>query len=221
MPSPSSAADPRHSWSNSYSGHLLELLVHPERAVPRLAEEQGTLSLVGFPAVSGVVVAYMLAKGLSLGDRFGFWPVAIGVVLGGALLGMIALWFAGALPQWGAVYRDAGQEQESARLFAVFSDATWPFLPLLLIVAPLELYYYGTDVFSADRGVEPTAVVWLVRALVVITIGLWLVMMVRGTAVVRRETERAAGGELARWGLELLAIAVLFVLILMVSLMYW
>ncbi|MGH7449417.1 MAG: hypothetical protein ACREK1_12960 [Longimicrobiales bacterium] len=57
--------------------------------------------------------------------------------------------------------------------------------------------------------------------LMLTAIALWLVMMVRGTAVLRHESERRAVGELVRWGAELLAIGVLFALILAASLMYW
>ncbi|MGH7444488.1 MAG: hypothetical protein ACREKM_06410, partial [Longimicrobiales bacterium] len=101
--SPVRAPQPGSTSRHSSFSQPLEVLIHPDRAVPRLFEEQGTLSLVGFPAVSGMFVAYLLARGMALGDRLGFWPVAIGVVAGGAVLGLIALWFAGSLPGWSAV----------------------------------------------------------------------------------------------------------------------
>jgi hypothetical protein len=211
---------PSHGWRRTHPAQLLELLVHPQRALPRLQSFESTAGLIGFPAVSGVFVAYTLAKGLALGDRIGFAATALMVVAGGALLGVIALWFAGSLPHWSAQLDDAEQE-ETNTLFVLFSEATWPFLPLLLIVAPLDLYYQGTSVFSATHDPTPSTVAWLERILVLMAIALWLIMMVRGTAVARHETEARAARELVRWGAELIAIAVLFTLILAVSLMYW
>lgn len=206
----------------STSRHSLgiDVLIHPDRGVPRLFEEQGTLSLIGFPAFSGMFVAYLLARGLGLGDRIGFWPVVIGVVVGGAVLGLIALWFAGSLPGWSAFSSEA-QDVETGHMFAIFSEATWPFAPALLFLATLEFAFYGTAAFSAERGDVPTAVFWLSHGVVLLAIALWLFMMVRATAVARHESNGRAAGELGRWGVELLAIGVLFALILMASVMYW
>ncbi|HEX6308319.1 MAG TPA: hypothetical protein VFZ69_09045 [Longimicrobiales bacterium] len=203
-----------------HTPRFIELLVEPERALPRLESRPTTLSLIGFPAVSGIFVAYTVAKGLALGDAYGFPFVAAVVVLGGAVLGVIALWFAGSMPNWSVPLDDAA-EAETAKMFVLFSEATWPFLPLLLILVPLDLYYHGTAVFSAVRGTPPAAVVWLDRGLVLGAIALWLIMVVRGTAVARHESESRAAREVLRWGAELLAIAVLFGLILAASLLYW
>ena len=197
-----------------------DVLVHPDRAVPGLFHHQGTLSLIGFPAVSGMFVAYLLARGLGLGDRFGFWPTLTGVIIGGALLGLIALWFAGSLPGWSLLSADA-EEAEASHMLAIFSETTWPFLPALLVIAGLELSHYGTAIFSAERGDAPALVFWGAHALVLLAIGLWLFMTVRATAVARHETTGQAAGELRRWGADLLVIAVLFALILMASVMYW
>jgi hypothetical protein len=209
-----------HHIGDTYPAHLVDLLVHPDRAVPQLTAEQSTLSLLGFPAALGIFVAYTVAKGLALGDRFGHWPVLAGVVLIGAVAGFIALWFTGALPQWNALDGEGG-EVENARSFTVFSDAAWPFLPLLLIIVPLEWYFWGTTVFSGSRSAEPVAGVWLIRGLIVIAHALWIVMAVRGMAAVRHESERQAVGELVRWGAELTVIAAVLLLTLMVSAIPW
>lgn len=216
----SSATSPSHGRRRAYPAQLVELLIRPARALPELQSRQGAPSLIGFPAVSGIFVAYTLAKGFAAGDSFGFAAAAVLVVAGGSLLGMVALWFAGSVPNWSVPTSDA-EEAEGAKLFALFSDATWPFLPLLLIIVPLDLYYHGTTVFSAARDASPAGVTWLIRVLMLTAIALWLIMMVRGTAVLRHESERRAAGELMRWGAELVAIAVLFGLILAASLMYW
>jgi hypothetical protein len=208
------------SAGRSHPRVLLELAVHPERALPRLAAKQGALSLLGFPAVSGVVFAYLVARGLALGDRFGFTAVAIAVVAGGAVLGIIALWFAGSLPNWSAPL-SGEEEEETRRMFALFSNATWPFLPALLIMAPLELAFHGTGVFSAGRTGAPAVVTVATHAALAAAILLWLVMMVRGTAFVRHESGARAARELLRWSAEMVAIAVLFLLILLASIAYW
>lgn len=106
-------------------------------------------------------------------------------------------------------------------MFAVFGYATWPFLPLLLIVIPIELALYGTRIFSEVRPSGPWPLVWLVRALELGTIFLWLALMIKGTAVARRETEEAAMRDIGRWTAEIIVIAVLLFLILVVSLAYW
>jgi hypothetical protein len=217
---PSTAATASHGRRRTYPAQLLQLLIRPARALPQLQSRQSGFGLIGFPAVSGILVAYMVARGLSIGDRFGFPATAAFVVLGGAVLGMIALWFAGSLTHWSEMASDA-EEDDSARMFVLFSEATWPFLPVLLIVVPLDLYYHGTTLFSATRDAAPAGVVWLSRVLILTAIGLWLTMMVRGTAVARHESEGRAARELLRWGAELLGIAVLFGLILAASLMYW
>ncbi|HEX6133552.1 MAG TPA: hypothetical protein VFZ24_06300 [Longimicrobiales bacterium] len=210
----------RSSPAAAPSPRFAELLFEPQRAVPRFRSRPSALRLIGFPAVSGIFVAYTVARGLAFGDAYGFAFAAGVVVLGGAVLGVIALWFAGSLPNW-SVPLDDEAEAETAKMFVLFSEATWPFLPLLFIVVPLDLYFHGTNALSASRGAVPGAVVWLDRVLVLGAIALWLVMLVRGTAVARRESEARAARELLRWGAELLAIAVLLGLILAASLLYW
>lgn len=199
---------------------LVALVREPLRAFPTVFEQRSALTLLGFPAVSGVYVAYVLAAGLGLGDRFGVAAVAAGVVAGGAALGMIALWFAGSVTSWSV--RDADDvDEDEQRMFLVFSYATWPFLPLLAIVVPAELLLYGDRIFSATRPAAAAAAVWGLRALELGAILLWLVMMLKGTALVRHESERSAARELARWGTELFGIGVLFALIMIASMMYW
>ena len=199
---------------------LVALVREPLRAFPAVLERRGVLALLGFPAISGVYVAYVLAEGLGLSDRFGVAAVAAGVGIGGAALGLIALWFAGSLTSWSVPDSD-DIDEDGQRMFLVFSYATWPFLPLLAILIPAELLLYGNQIFSATRPAAPPEAVWGLRALELGAILLWLVMMLKGTALVRHETERSAARDLARWGGELFAIGVLFALILMASMMYW
>jgi hypothetical protein len=219
---PRSAAPPRRAAS--LPGDLVGLAREPARAFPRLftrPERRGALGLLGFPAVSGVFVAYVIAKGVGLGDHIGFAAASAAVVAAGAVLGIVALWFAGTLPSWYAQSSGAREDPSIDRMYLVFSYATWPFLPLLLVLVTAEVLLYGDLLFSRQRPAAPAAVVWLLRGLQLATILLWLGIMVKGTAVARRESDRRAAGELLRWGLELVAIGVLFVLILIVSLMFW
>jgi hypothetical protein len=202
-----------------------DLTRFPARTFPRLfASWQaggGTAALLGLPAVSGVFVAYQLAKGFAVGDRYGLGLTAAGIVVVGAVLGIIALWFAGMLPAWWAQSTGAREDPAIGHMFLVFSYATWPFVPLLAVLVPVELWLHGEQLFAAGRPRSPGTVAWLLRALQLGAIGLWLLTMVRGTAVARHDSERHAARDLLRWGVELLAIAVLFVLIMAASLMFW
>lgn len=208
------ASRPASLWQE-----LLALLRRPSEAFPDLLQRTESASLLVFPAVSGVYFAYAVASALDLGDRFPFAGVAVGVVLVGSLLGTIALWAAGTLPTWATPHR-AGRP-ESLYMYAVFGYATWPFLPLLLVLVPAELLMYGTAVFDEARPDGPLAVVWLLRVLELATIGLWLVLMIKGTAVARRETEREAARDLARWTAEVILVGLLFLLMLAASVSFW
>jgi hypothetical protein len=213
-------AAPTHLPLRALPLQLVGLVREPLRAFPAVFEQRSALALLGFPAVSGIYVAYVLAAGLGLGDRFGAAAVAAGVAAGGAALGVIALWFAGSVTSWHDPESD-DVDEDSQRMFLVFSYATWPFLPLLAVVVPAELLLYGDQLFSATRSAAPAAAVWGLRALELTAILLWLAMMLKGTALVRHESEGNAARELARWGGELVAIGVLFALILLASMMYW
>ena len=199
---------------------LLALLRTPGRAFPALFERNSPLALVAFPAVSGIYVAYAVASGIGAANRFGLVAAALAVLVGGATLGMVALWFAGTLPNW-TDPGSAENDEDAMRMFYVFSYATWPFLPLLAIVIPVEVWLYGASILSPQRPPAPAAIVWGVRVLELSAITLWLVMMLKGTAIVRHESDRLAARELVRWGSELLVIGVLFALIVMASVMYW
>jgi hypothetical protein len=199
---------------------LVALIREPLRAFPAVFERRSALALLGFPAMSGVYVAYVLAAGIGLGDRFGVAAVAAGVATGGAALGMIALWFAGSITSWSVPDSD-DVDEDYEHMFLVFSYATWPFLPLLAIIVPAEVLLYGDSIFSLTRRAAPAAAQWGLRAVELTAILLWLVMMLKGTALVRHESARTAARELVRWGAELFAIAVLFALIMMASMMYW
>jgi|SRR5690606_27299804 len=199
---------------------LVELVRRPSSTFPRLLDRADSPAAFIFPAVSGIFFAYEAAQALRLSDQVGF-PAAVGLVIFvGAMLGVLALWFATVLPSWNAMLPGGGV-RESTRMFAVFGYATWPFLPLLLIVIPIELALYGTRIFSEVRPSGPWPLVWLVRALELGTIFLWLALMIKGTAVARRETEEAAMRDIGRWTAEIIVIAVLLFLILVVSLAYW
>jgi hypothetical protein len=213
-------AAPAHLPLRALPLQLVALVREPLRAFPAVFEQRNALALLGFPAISGVYVAYVLAAGLGLGDRFGVAAAAAGVAAGGAALGMIALWFAASLTSWSVPESEAADE-DVQRMFQVFSYATWPFLPLLAILVPAELLLYGNQIFSNTRPAAPVGVVWGLHALELGAILLWLAMMLKGTALVRHESEGSAARELVRWGAELFAIGVLFALIVLASVMYW
>lgn len=215
-----STAAPRPDRYRARPLQLLALPLHPDTVLPQLTERQGPLSLLGFPAASGVFVAYMVAKALAPADQFGFAAVTTGVLVVGALMGMVVLWFIGMMPEWSAADSDSSQ-LTTDRMFALFSHATWPFLPLAAVVIGIDYFYNGTAMFSDDRPGMPTALALVLHTLILGTMVLWLVTMVRGTAVVRQESSAEAARDLIRWGAEFLLIAVLFAVAVGASVAYW
>ncbi|MBI4409650.1 MAG: hypothetical protein HY561_08085 [Gemmatimonadetes bacterium] len=200
---------------------LLELVPHPKALFPvlfRRAEREAAPELF-FSALSGIFVAYIGAKWLALGDRVGFAPATVGVLLLGGVLGFLALYFAGGLLSWSA---DAlGGEGDTERMYAVFGYSTWLFLPLLAIVIPTELAFYGSALFSADRPQAPGLVVWGIRGLELATILTWSVLLVKGTGAAAGFMDVKAAETIAISLLELGGIALLILLILLVSLLAW
>ncbi|MFW6079619.1 MAG: YIP1 family protein [Gemmatimonadota bacterium] len=199
---------------------LIELVRRPERVYPRLFARGRAASVLAFSAVSGIYVAYAIAGWLDLGDAIGFWPTVLLILPAGTLLGFLALYFAGGLLSWSAEAL-RGREETTERMYAVFGYATWPFLPLLLIIVPIEFALYGTFLFSEVQPPAPAAAVWAVRLLEVATIGLWLYLMIKGTAAAARESDVEAAETVALTLVEIAVIGILFFLILLVSLLYW
>jgi hypothetical protein len=207
-------------WHRLLPVRLLDLTSDPAETFPALLTRQGALRLLVFPAASGVFAAYTVAKALALGDRFGFAPtLALALVLG-TVAGVGALFFMGELAgRHSARYWRAGGER--AWLHIVFSYATWPFLPLLFLVAGLELLFQGTLVFSAARPPLPADFVWAIRVLILATLVIWAVLMIGGTAVVRKQSEPHAAREVGRWLVTLGAIALLISILVAASLRVW
>jgi hypothetical protein len=209
-------------WRHTPIAPILDLLQSPAATLARLHATHGTLPFLAFPAFSGIFIAYTLARGLGIGDRIGFPAAAFAVVAGGALLGLIALWFAGSVSMWREPdSMTEEQETEQGHMFMLFSYATAPFALLLLVVLPLDFYFHRTAVFSAAAAPVPLWATWLMRSLILLVLSLWAVLMVRGTAAVRHESTRAATRDLVRWGAELLVIGLLFSFALSASMLYW
>jgi hypothetical protein len=209
-------------WRHTPIAPIADLLQEPSVTLARLYATHGAVQFLAFPAMSGIFIAYTLARGFGIGDRIGFAAAAFAVVAGGALLGIIALWFAGSVCMW----RDPDsmtedEETELGHMFMLFSYATAPFLLLLLVVVPLDFYFHRTAVFSATALPAPLWATWLMRSLILIVVSLWAVLMLRGTAAVRHESTRDAARDLMRWGAELAVIALLFGFALSASMLYW
>jgi len=128
-----------------------------------------------FSAVSGIYVAYVIAERIHLGDTLGFGPTAMCVVVVGAGLGLLALAFTVWVLSWST--RAAGGDADMEVLSGVFGYATWPFLPLLLLIVPIEFAAYGTQLFSSNRPDPPPFVPIVTTALEAATILLWLYLM--------------------------------------------
>ena len=221
--SPTAAHPERSSvWRHTPVAPVLDLLHEPAATLAALHAKHGTLQFLGFPALSGIFIAYTLARGFAIGDRLGFTAAAFAVVAGGSVLGLIALWFAGSVSMWRAPESMTDEEEmEQGVMFMLFSYATAPFLLLVLVVLPLDFYFHRTAVFSAAAEPAPVWATWLMRGLILLVISLWAVLMVRGVAAVRHESNRAAARDLLRWSAELLVIALLFSFALSASVLYW
>jgi hypothetical protein len=201
----------------SLFAELVSLVGSPAEAYPLLIERDRMSETFTFAAASGVYVAYVAAERLHLGDMFGFGFAAVGVLFLGSALGLMAMMSAGVLLAWTAERLHG--EGDVTRMLAVFSYATWPFLPLLCIIVPTELALYGTSLFSAVRPVPPRALPVLITMLEMATICLWLFLIVRGTALSATLSNRVAAKALALSLLEAFVIGVLLLTILVISFM--
>jgi hypothetical protein len=199
----------------SLAAELLSLSRSPAKTYPRVLAEHHVTHILFFSAVSGVYVAYVLAERLRMGDHLGFVPTLIGVVFAGAGLGLLALSFTVWVLSWST--RMAGGSAELEVLGSVFGHATWPFLPLLCIIVPVEIAAYGTALFSASRPAVTPLVPVLTTTLEAATILFWLYLMVRGEAVAAEVTEMRAARTIGLTFLRMAAIAILLVVILFVS----
>jgi hypothetical protein len=201
----------------SLAAELLALVSHPTSTYPHLLARGRTFEVLFFSAVSGVYVAYVAAERFHLGDRFGFGMTAIGTVAIGLGLGLVALSLIASVLAWSSAR--AGGTANLDEVSGVFGYATWPFLPLLAIVVPLELAFYGRDVFSAARPAAPVWVPAVVTALEASAILLWLYLVLRGEAVSAHLSNAAAARTLALTAVRVAAILVLFVIVMFVSFM--
>ncbi|MBI4544816.1 MAG: hypothetical protein HY703_06460 [Gemmatimonadetes bacterium] len=211
----SSTTLPPRAPAPSLPAELLALVWQPSTVFPLLFARGKTGAVLFFSAVSGVYVAYVAAQAFALGDRMGLLRAAIAVVLSGAVLGLIALYFAGGLLSWSA--ETLRGEPEAERMYAVFGYSTWGFLPLLAVIVPIELAWYEASLLSASRPVVPDWVPWLVGGLELLTIGTWLLLMIKGTALAARLSQVEAAETVALSLVEIGVIGVLLLIILVVS----
>ena len=203
--------------SPSLAAELLALVSHPEETYAHLLARGRTFEVLFFSAVSGVYVAYVAAERFHLGDRFGFAPSMIGAVAIGLGLGLLALSLVASVLAWSS--NRAGGTAKLDEVSGVFGYATWPFLPLLAVVVPLELAFYGSEVFSAGRPAPPSWLPVLVTVLEGSAIMLWLYLVLRGEAVSAHLSNAAAARTLALTAIRVAAILVLFVIVMFVSFM--
>lgn len=199
---------------------LLELVPRPARLFPVLFRraEREALPQIVFAGAAGVFIAYAAAQFLALGDRFGFAPTAITVLLLGTAIGEVGLYFAGGLLSWSADAIDG--EADAGRMDAVVGYSAWPFLPLLAIVVPTELSLYGDAVFSAQRPEAPLAIAWGIRLLEAAAALIAATLIVRGTTVAARLSNLRAAEVIALSLLELGGIAALVLAVLVISFCY-
>ncbi|MBI4546217.1 MAG: hypothetical protein HY703_13545 [Gemmatimonadetes bacterium] len=199
---------------------LIELIPRPSSFFPvlfRRAEYEALPELV-FSASAGVFVAYHAARWVALGERLGFATAALIVLLVGAVLGLVALYFAGGLLSWSADALEG--EGNTERMYAVFGYSSWLFLPLLAVVVPTELAFYGTAALSAVRPEAPALAVWGIRALELATLAMWAMLVTRGTAVAARLADVKAAEVIALSLIEIGGIALLLLVIVILSFMY-
>lgn len=195
---------------------LASLVVHPRRTFPDLLERRKPIEVMAFSGVSGIYVAWLAAERLHLGDPLGFVPALICVLAGGAGIGLLALAFTDVVLT-GAIQASGGAADREL-VTGVFGYATWLFLPLFVVVGIIELATYGGQVFSALRLPAPT-ISTVVTVLELATLGLWLLLMIEGTAAAGQMGEidaaRTFGYGLAR----MIIILILLILIAFISFM--
>ncbi len=193
---------------------LLSLLRDARGNFPALLERRHALEVMVLSALSGVYVAYVGAERLHLGDALGFGTTAILLVVCGAGLGLLALSFTDVVLTSSS--RAMGGAADRDLFASVFGYATWPFLPLLIVLVPLELFAYGDALFSATRPAAGFVPI-LATALEVTAIGLWLYLMVEGTSVAGRLSEVRAAETVGLMFVRMFVIGVLAVLIVLIS----
>jgi hypothetical protein len=199
------------------AAELLTMVTNPSGTFPLLLARNRTFEVLFFPAVSGVYVAYAAAEKFHLGDYFGFAMTAAGVLMLGLALGLLALAFIAYVLAWST--DRAGGTADIDDLGAVFGYATWPFLPLLMIIVPIELTLYGTDLFSASRAPGPGFIPELVTVLELTTIAVWLFLVLRGEAVTAHLSNAEAARTLGLTIVRLAAIGLLLAIVMFVSFM--
>lgn len=143
----------------------LTIWVRPRKAMRQLlfsGLERKQLALAGMAALAGFSLALDLATLFHLGDQLGFPTALLACALGGALLGLVALYGGGLLFCWTGTWINGW-----ARPLEVRAAIAWSLTPsiwaLLLWIPRLALL--GTQVFSsaatqAGAGASP-ALAWL------------------------------------------------------------
>jgi hypothetical protein len=198
--------------THSLVPELLAVVRSPEHDYPILIQRHRVGEVLFFPAVSGVYVAYAAAERLHLGDSLGFWATFLGVLGVGAGLGLLALAFT--VTVLSVSSRAAGGTANQDELSGVFGYATWPFVPLLMVLVPLELWAYGGAIFSANRPPTSALIPIVTTGLETLAILLWLYLMVRGTAV---EAHLSNGVAARTLGLAFARGAMILVLLLIIA----
>ncbi|HET9984493.1 MAG TPA: hypothetical protein VFQ38_12925 [Longimicrobiales bacterium] len=163
---------------------LIGLVPYPSEFFPDLLsriEPEGSVLEPVFGAVLGIFLAYLGAGWLALGDHFGFAGTLAGVVLVGATIGVLGVFFGGgALAKATDLLKGEG---DSSRMHVVLAFPAWVFIPVLALVVPTELALYGAQVFSSARPDAPQAVVLALYGLELAAVVLYAGMVAKGTAL--------------------------------------
>lgn len=132
--------------------------------------------------------------------------VLVLVFLAGALYGVAAYWIGG-----GALYlgvRAAGGDETYRRARHILAFAAAPIALSLLVLWPLQIAIYGSDLFRSGGGDEGGAGAWAFRALEVGFFAWALVLIVYGIRVVHEWPLVRSLGALVLAALALVAIGI-------------
>lgn len=132
--------------------------------------------------------------------------VLVLVFLAGALYGLAAYWIGG-----GALYlgvKAAGGDETYRRARHVLAFAAAPIALSLLVLWPVQVAIYGTDLFRSGGGDEGGAGAWVFRALEIGFFTWALVLIVYGIRVVHEWPLVRSLGALILAALALLAIGI-------------
>jgi hypothetical protein len=179
----------------------------PDDSEPEARARQEPVTALVILAGMGALLARTATRSLLDNPDVDRLLVPVLVFLAGALYGLAAYWIGG-----GALYlgvKAAGGDETYRRARHLLAFAAAPIALSLLILWPVQVAIFGSDLFRSGGGDEGGAGAWAFGALEVGFFAWALVLVVYGIRVVHEWPLVRSLGALVLAGLALLAIAIL------------